>query len=174
MSFGYSAGDFFTAVGLIVEVGLALRDAGGSAQEYRQVKTELDALKSALEQVANLEPISGLEETVFAIKATASTCQAPLKDFLAGVQHYDASLSNAGSGSVMKDVTYKIRWRVMKKAELVSKLRAELCGYIGSINMLIGLYQMLERDNSKQKHLTLLILMQEMCLSSKSTGTAGC
>ncbi len=71
MSFGYSAGDFFTAVGLIVEVGLALRDAGGSAQEYRQVKTELDALKSALGQVAILEPISGLEETVFAIKTPA-------------------------------------------------------------------------------------------------------
>jgi hypothetical protein len=142
MSFGYSAGDFFAAIGLIVEVGLALRDVGGSSQEYRQVKAELDTLKSALEQVANLEPVSGLEETVFAIKATASTCQTPLRDFLASVQHYDASLSRTPSGGVMKDVAYKIRWRASKKAELVSKLRAEMCGYIGSINMLIGLYQM--------------------------------
>lgn len=149
MSFGYSAGDFFTAVTLIVKVGLALNDSVGSAQEYRHVRTELNSLRTALEQVANLEPVPGLEETVFAIKATASTCQAPLREFLEHVERYDATLGKTRSSGVMKDVAYRVRWLATKKAEQVAKLRAELGGYIGSINMLIGFYQMFEnRDES--------------------------
>jgi hypothetical protein len=142
MSFGYSAGDFFTAIQLIVEVASALREAGGSAQEYQKIHDELDTLKAALEQVANLEHIPGLEETVYAIKSTVATCHVPLREFLASIQHYDASLNKSRAGGVMKDVAYKIRWRATKKAESVSKLRSEICGYVGSINMLIGLYQM--------------------------------
>lgn len=144
ISFGYSAGDFFTAVALIVKVGSALNDSVGSAQEYRHVKTELDNLRTALEQVANLEPVSGLEGTVFAIKATAATCQAPLREFLEHIQRYDATLGKARSSGVMKDVAYRVRWLATKKAEQVAKLRAELGGYVGSLNMLIGLYQMFE------------------------------
>jgi hypothetical protein len=48
MSFSYSVGNFFAAVSLIVEVGLTLRDAGGSAYEYQQITSELSLLKTAL------------------------------------------------------------------------------------------------------------------------------
>lgn len=91
------------------------------------MKAELDNLKTALEQVANLEPVPGLEETVFA----AVMCQVQMREFLASVERYDARLGGTRSSGVMKDVAYKVRWPAMRKVEQVSKLRAELSGYVG-------------------------------------------
>ncbi|KAF4613369.1 hypothetical protein G7Y89_g15518 [Cudoniella acicularis] len=142
MSFGYSIGDFIAAISLILDVSLALREAGGSASEYQHFITELLSLKTALEQVATLEPMEDLEEIANAIKKAATTCREPLSEFLANVRHYDASLSKCQSSGVVKDVAMKVRWRMSKKTELIAKLRSELMGYVGGINMLIGFYQM--------------------------------
>ena len=100
------------AVSLILGVSLALREAGGSTHEYQHVSIELLSLKTALEQVATLEPVEGLEEIANAIAKAAMTCQEPLHGFLANVKHYDASLGKGQSAGMVKDVAYKTRWRM--------------------------------------------------------------
>lgn len=142
MSFGFSAGDFVTAASLIIQAGLALRDAGGSSQEYRHLHLYLSNLKRILDEVDRLEAPDALTGTLDAIKATALSCQYPLQEFVNGVKRYDASLGIGQSVGLMKDVEMKLKWRATKKAEAVVRLQAELAGYVGSINMLLALYQM--------------------------------
>lgn len=87
MSFGYSVGDFVAAISLILEVSLALRDAGGSVHEYQHIIIEILSLKTALEQVVTLESVEGLEDIANAITKAATTCQDSLREFLANVKH---------------------------------------------------------------------------------------
>jgi hypothetical protein len=80
MPFGCSAGDFFIATSLIVQAGLALREAGGSAQEYRQLYLYLSTLQRVLGEVDKLEPVNGLAVTVNAIKATGACLRTVTSD----------------------------------------------------------------------------------------------
>lgn len=77
MSFGFSVGDFLTAGELIFK---ALREASGSAHQYRRVDLEVNSPKPALIEVDKLVPPPELEATVAAIKATARSCQLPLRE----------------------------------------------------------------------------------------------
>jgi hypothetical protein len=140
MSFGYSAGDFLTAASLIVQAGLALHDAGGSAQEYRQLNLYLSTVQRVLGHVDKLEPVESLADTVNAIKATALTCQHPLREFLNAIEKYGPSLDLGQLVGLMRDTERKLRWRATNKARAADRLQAQLAGYVGSINMLMGLY----------------------------------
>jgi hypothetical protein len=141
MSFGFSLGDFLAASNLISQVVCALREAGGSSFQYQRLRLELDALGLALREVDQLVPVEGLEATVEAIKATALSCQLPLREFLQSIAKYDQSLGAGHSAGIMKDVLYKVKWVASKKLEATMKLRAEIVGYLGGINLLLGLYQ---------------------------------
>ncbi|PMD53239.1 uncharacterized protein K444DRAFT_541923 [Hyaloscypha bicolor E] len=137
MSFGFSVGDFLAAGELIFKVSCALHEAGGSAQQYRQVDLQLNSLKFALNEVDKLDPPQDLEATGNSIKAAALSCQLPLKQFLASIEPYDRSLGIGQSSGAIKDAARKIRWVATKKDDAVGKLRGELAGYVGSINMLL-------------------------------------
>ena len=155
MSFGYSTGDFFTATSLIVQAGPALREASGSAQEYRQLNLYLSTVQRVLGELDKLEPVEGLAVTVNAIEATALTCQYPLREFLETIEHYRPSLELGNSVGLIRDTEKKLRWRATKKAQAAERLQAQLAGYMGSINMLMGLYQMWIFTPSKDQYLSI-------------------
>jgi hypothetical protein len=50
-AFGFSAGDFITAVRLIVKVSEALKESGGATEDYQDVMQELGALELILLQL---------------------------------------------------------------------------------------------------------------------------
>ena len=141
MSFDFSLGNFLAASNLILQVVSALREAGGSSFQYQRLRLELDALGLALQEVDRLVPVEGLEATVEAIKATSLSCQLPLLEFLQSIAKYDQDLGLRQSAGIMKDVLYKVKWVASKKLEATMKLRAEIMGYLGGINLLLGLYQ---------------------------------
>lgn len=141
MSFGFSVGDFLAAAGLIAEVVSALREAGGSSSQYRRLVLELYSLDRSLKEVDRLETVEGLESTVEAIKATALSCQLPLREFLDSIKKYDNTLGIGRSGGIMKDVLSKTKWVASKKLEDAAKLEAQIAVYLGSISLLLLLYQ---------------------------------
>lgn len=141
MSFGFSVGDFLAAASLIEQAVSALQESGGSGFQYQRLTLQLHALGKTLQEVDRLEYAEGLEPTVEAIKATALTCQLPLKEFLNSIKKYDQSLGLGRSAGIMKDVALKVKFVASKKPEAVMKLRAEITTYLGSINLLLGLYQ---------------------------------
>ncbi|KAE8445955.1 hypothetical protein EG329_012734 [Mollisiaceae sp. DMI_Dod_QoI] len=141
MSFGFSIGDFLAAARLISQAVSAIREAGGSSSQYQRLRVELDSLSYTLQEVDQLEPVGGLDATVEAIKATALSCQLPIREFLESTAKYNKSLGLGQTAGIMKDVLYKVKWVTSKKLEAVMKLRGEITAYIGGINLLLGLYQ---------------------------------
>lgn len=141
MSFGFSVGDFITAANLIGEVVSALREASGSASQYQHIRNKLNFLNCSLRHVDGLQPVEGMEATLEAIKAAALSCQYPLHIYLETIRKYDQSLGLGQSSGIMKDVLLKTKWKVAKKLEAATKLDAEISAYLGSINLLLGLYQ---------------------------------
>ena len=75
------------------------------------------------------------------MKATALTCQLPLREFLNSIRRYDRSLGIGESAGIMKDVFRKMKWVASKKLEAAMKLQAEVSAYLGSITLLLLLYQ---------------------------------
>ena len=55
VGFGFSAGDFIAALGLVKTVISALEDSGNVSIEYRELLGELRSLETALIRVKGLE-----------------------------------------------------------------------------------------------------------------------
>ena len=89
------------------------------------------------------------EATAAAIKATALSCELPFREFLENVKGYERSFSVEQASGVIKDVERKIRWAT--KEEAITKLRDELAGCVGSVNLLLGLYQILCPSTARTK-----------------------
>ena len=143
MSFGWSVGDCFAALNLLIEVFSSLKDSGGSRSEYQELLRELSGLKSALQHIDNLV-IRGntLSPRLVELKSIALACRVPLEEFISKVKNYEKSL---GSGSpkcrrIVKDTTRKILWLGMKAD--VHKLQHYLNTHVGTINVLLAEFQL--------------------------------
>lgn len=141
MSFGFSVGDFVAVAGLITQVASALREAGGSASQYQHITDKLLFVDQVIRDVDRLEPVEGLEVDLEATKKTALRCRIPLEEYLKTIRPYDKSLGPGQSSSV-KDTLRKMKWLVTKKLEAAMKLEAEIVGYVGAINLCLGMYNL--------------------------------
>jgi hypothetical protein len=141
MSFGFSVGDFIAAGKLIADILSALKDGSGSVSEYQHLMLELHGLQRVLEEVDKLEGPEELHATVNAVKATALTCKFPLTRFLEKIKKYDASLGCGNSAGRVRDTEKRIRWGLSKKEE-IHRLRSEINSHVGSINLLLKLFQL--------------------------------
>jgi hypothetical protein len=68
MSFGFSAGDFITALELVATVIDALRDTGRAATQYRGVLKQIHSLQTALVAVQTLD----IDESLVAFQSALS------------------------------------------------------------------------------------------------------
>jgi hypothetical protein len=78
MSFGFSAGDFITALELVGAVISALRSSGGSSSEYRALMPQLYSLETALSEVKRLELDEEQHAQAIAPRQAAARCRSVL------------------------------------------------------------------------------------------------
>ena len=89
MSFGWSAGDCFTAVNLVIEVFSSLKDSGGSRLEFQELLRELKGLKVAIQHIDNLQERTNTPSSKLTkLKSIALACQVPLEEFFLKVNKY--------------------------------------------------------------------------------------
>ncbi|MCJ1249967.1 hypothetical protein MMC30_007193 [Trapelia coarctata] len=168
VGFGFSAGDFISALNLVGTVISALQDAGGAGSKYRELVRELYTLESALLRVKNveLEDSQGAERA--ALRQAASQCQRTIDDFWKKTQKYQTHLSQSGHSSLgVNEAWMKVRWAVCKKDDLV-RFRADLEGHARSIEMLLAAVQMeqnrLRSQKEDQQHVSLNKMIQAASL----------
>src|SRR5437868_2898214 len=114
-AFGFSAGDFISAVKLIVDVSKALKDAGGASDEYRNVVTELELLQNVLTQ---LQPRTALCSSQSSTsnpfnayaKQQADLTLATLSDFLSLISKFDAKLGRQAPSHWYRGAGRKAQW----------------------------------------------------------------
>ncbi|KAL2043073.1 hypothetical protein N7G274_004133 [Stereocaulon virgatum] len=136
-AFGFSVGDFISAIGLIKKVSKALKHAGGAAADYQNVLVELKALKNVLRHLETLEPTEDNIRHVNAIRGMALACQLPLRDFMVKLERYEASLGPWSERTSFGSAGRKAKWAVSFTEE-VEKLRALVAAKHISINLLLA------------------------------------
>jgi hypothetical protein len=141
VGFGFSVGDFIAAIELVGTVIDALRSSGAAGSEYRELVGQLLSLETALIQVKRLEILDGQYAEVIALRQAAAQCRRSIDEFWEKTKKYQASLTNTGSGSKVKDGWMKIKWAVCKKDDL-AKFKADLVGHTESIQLLLTTVQM--------------------------------
>jgi histidinol dehydrogenase len=136
VGFGFSAGDFISALELVTTVVNALRESGESSTEYQALIKQLYTLESALIRVKQLELDDAQHAEVVALRQAAAQCQNTIDAFLEKIKSYQPSLRAGGSGSRVKDSWRKIKWALCKKEDVV-RFKADLMAHTESIDILL-------------------------------------
>jgi hypothetical protein len=135
-TFGFSFGDFVTALKLIRDISFALRDVSGAATEYRLLLEELQHLEMILKQLQDMRMWSAQSQTNYnAICGMARTIEKPLIEFLNKIKKYDRRLG-LSQGNTMKNVGRKLHWAFAMKEE-IPQLRATITMKILSLSLLL-------------------------------------
>jgi len=139
--FGFSFGDFVAGIGLIKDLIEALRDSGGSGEQFRTVLSELETLQTALEAVQGLDLDDSLTSERFALNHAASLCQRTILDFRGKIAKYNTVLRIGGSGSRFKDSCRKVQWALCQKDD-VDDFRIRVNAHTPSISIMLATLSM--------------------------------
>jgi preprotein translocase subunit SecE len=143
-AFGFSFGDIVTAIKILNDVRTALRETGGSRDEFQHILVDLQQLEIILEQLnRGAWDHGGDAGHLNAIKGMASTCQVPLRAFLTKIEKYKVlQAKELGSFRArLKGEARKVQWAVTMKEE-VEKFRAVIVATFVTIILLIQPHMM--------------------------------
>lgn len=145
MSFGFSVGDFVTALQLVGTVISAIRESGGSGAEYRELVNELYSLETALLQVKQLELEEDQRSEYFALRQAAAQCQKTIGAFCTKIEKYQKHLRTGGSQSKLTDILMMVKWRMCRKDDL-TKFKSDIFAHTQSIQILLSAIQTVSFD----------------------------
>ena len=150
--FGFSVGDFLTALDLVSTVIDALRDSGQAGNEHRELLRQLYSLETALIQVKRLEVDDSQHAELMALTQAAAQCQYTINRFWDKIEVYQRNLGPfASSVSRLRDRWMRVRWAVCKKDD-VARFKADLAGHTESIQLLLSTLQMATLNVHSRKH----------------------
>lgn len=139
-AFGFSVGDFVSAIGLTVKICKALREAGGASAECRMVIQDLQNLQQVLELLQDLRPAGASPSHVNAIRGVAITCLIPLKEFAEKIERsYGPIASASSSNRFLHRSGKKAQWSVFATEE-VAKFRSVIAAKVASIGLLLSIF----------------------------------
>ena len=138
--FGFSVGDFISALELVADVIDALRESGEASKRYRELVRQLDSLESVLLRVKRLELDEAQYAEYIALQQTSSQCQRTIDEFWKKIKKYQPALGTKGS-SRLKENWMRIRWAVCKKED-VNAFKADIAAHTESIHLLLTTIQM--------------------------------
>ena len=137
--FGFSAGDFATAISLIVRISKALKDSGTAAAECSDVLQDLQNLQDLLGVLETLRPADGSISHINAIREIALKCRIPLLEFAQKVESYAPALGVSSLKGVFTRGVKKVQWAVQFEEE-VAKFRGIIAAKVQNITLLLGVF----------------------------------
>ncbi|KAF5685305.1 hypothetical protein FDENT_6299 [Fusarium denticulatum] len=143
-AFGFSAGDFVSAVNLIVDITKALKNTGGAAGDYLQVLADLNLLKDVLSHLQQQQTGTTRQRSSnpFAEHARkqADLTLSTLANFLDLISKFDASLGPQRSSAWYRGVGRKAQWALVYSKH-VDDLRSRIGIQIQTLNLVTQLQQ---------------------------------
>lgn len=133
MSFGFSVGDFLATARLIKSIVDALQKS--SESEFKELTLELHAVQRALNEIEQLQPSPGQDNSVNAIKIVALVCQHPLQEFADKLEKYESFGHSAGTKKEhIKRWKLKLQWGFTMEEE-AQKIRTILAAHMANLNV---------------------------------------
>ena len=136
--FGFSAGDFATAIGLIVRISKVLKDSGAAAAECRDILQDLHTLQQLLRHLEMLRPADGSVSHINAIRGMALACRIPLLEFAEKIESYEPALGRGSSKAMFTRGVEKVQWAILVEEE-VAKFRG-IIAKVHNITLLLGAF----------------------------------
>src|SRR5437762_990911 len=116
-AFGFSVGDFISAIRVIQKICNSLQTAGGASTQYQRVMVELNGLSNVLHQLEKIEPTEDDAGQVNTLRAMVRACELQLSDFLSKLEKYKASLTPFSTSSTLKAAGRKAQWALEMESE---------------------------------------------------------
>ena len=136
-AFGFSVGDFVSAIQLIQKICKALQTAGGASAHYQRIVVELGGLSNVLHELNKVEPTEDDDaKYVDTLRAMVYACQLQLHDYLAELKKYEESLSPFSRKTTLQTAGSKTRWALFMEKE-TEKIRACIASNVVYINMFL-------------------------------------
>jgi hypothetical protein len=141
--FGFSVGDFISAISILNEIRKALQDSGGAEEEFHELLLDLQQLEVVLQWLERGDwGRSGDLGHVNAVRGMALTCQVPLKEFWGKIQKYKVMVSDHSQvisvAGKVKGVARKVQWAVQMKEE-ITKFRTVIVSKVAALNLLMAI-----------------------------------
>jgi len=142
VGFGFSVGDFISAINLVQTVIDALSASSKSSSELQELFRQLYSLETALREIKQLEVNESLRAEVLALKQSAAQCQSTISNFLSKTKSYQPHLLclNGVSGS-LRGRWKNVKWAMCKRKDVV-QFKTDLLAHTESIQLLLATIQM--------------------------------
>jgi len=142
VGFGFSVGDFISAINLVQTVIDALSASSKSSSELQELFRQLYSLETALREIKQLEVNESLHAEVLALKQSAAQCQLTISDFLSKTESYQTHLlCSIGASSSLRGRWKKVKWAMCKRKDVV-QFKTDLLAHTESIQLLLATIQM--------------------------------
>ncbi|KAF5636747.1 uncharacterized protein FTJAE_5943 [Fusarium tjaetaba] len=168
-AFGFSAGDFVSAVNLIVDITKALKNTGGAAEDYLQVLADLNLLKDVLSHLQQQQTGTTRQRSSnpFAEHARkqADLTLSTLANFLDLISKFDASLGPQRSPAWYRGVGRKAQWALVYSKH-VDDLRSRIGTQIQTLNLVTQLQEDDRNDlNELNSQLSMIRVQNDQVLT---------
>ena len=134
--FGFSAGDFAIAIGLIVRISKALKDSGAAAAECRDILQDLQTLQQLLGLLETLRPADGSVSHIYAIRGMALAYRIPLLELAEKIESYEPALGLSSSKGMFARGVKEVQWAILFEEE-VAKFRGIIAAKVRYITLLL-------------------------------------
>ncbi len=142
VGFGFSVGDFISAINVVQTVIDALSASSKSSSELQELFRQLYSLETALREIKQLEVSESLHAEVLALKQSAAQCQLTISDFLSKTASYQPHLlCPNGVSSSLRGRWKKVKWAMCKRKDAV-QFKTDLLAHTESIQLLLATIQM--------------------------------
>lgn len=135
-AFGFSVGDFISAIQLIQKICEALKTADGASSHYQRVLVELNGLSNVLHALQKIQPTEEDVSQINTLRAMVHACQLQLNDFFVKLEKYHRSLTPFSQRNPLLTAGRKTQYAVSMETE-TEKLRACVAANVIYINMFL-------------------------------------
>ena len=148
-TFGYSVGDFFTAIAVLSRIIQTLNDTQQSHSEYQILLSDLEDLKLVFEELKRYSTTKDIGTTATehshknVVQGLASKYNANLLSLLDKVQKFDRSLGAKATTGKLKGQPRKLQWAFFVKHEVPS-WRGHIAVMIATLHILMSMQARLE------------------------------
>src|SRR5271156_888137 len=101
-AFGFSVGDFISAIQLIQKISEALKTAGGASSHYQRVLVELNGLNNALHELQKVQPSEEDVGQINTLRVMVHACQLQLHNFFGKLEKYHGFLTPLSERSALQ------------------------------------------------------------------------
>jgi hypothetical protein len=137
--FGFSVGDFITAISLLRKVGIALKENGGARDDYQKTIGKLETTRAILSWITTFEDCDGDSPSIHAIHSLAKLIQDDVESFLARINKYGDTLGGRKANRFGAGAISKIKWSQCVAGK-VKSLYEKIDSKTESLNLLFSLH----------------------------------